>query len=504
MKKLLLFIGVCFVSFANAQDLTDALRYSNLSLLGTARYRAMSGAFGALGGDLSAIQINPAGSAVFLNSQLSVTLSGAGYDSDVFYFNGFNNSSGSNFNFNQLGAVFVYDDASGTSPINKLTLTLAYDQTSDNEFTYIAFGRSSNSIGNLFYNYARNNITLELLQRDSGQSISDRYALLGEQYGYNEQQAYLGYEAFIFNPEDPSDGNSTSYVRNFSGNFFDQEYRYESTGLNGKFSVNGGAQINNDFYLGVNLNSHFISYDRVTDFFEANNNTGSNIQEVLFTNRLSTRGAGFSAQIGGIAKVADIFRLGFAVESPTWYSIEEETTQDLITSSNLDGTAIVAPDIVNLFPEYQLRTPASYTGSVAILFGTQGLISLDYNYKDYTTTKFSSDFGIDYSDLNDAIDATYQGAATIRVGGEWRNDNWSFRGGFSYEESPFQDESFASEKTGVSFGLGYNWGKYKLDFAYDVTQQETVQQFYPGSGFNNAALVDTYRDNLTFTFGINF
>ena len=503
MKKLLLFIGVCFVYFANAQDLTDALRYSNQSLLGTARYRAMSGAFGALGGDLSAIQINPAGSAVFLNSHLSVTLSGTGYDSDVLYFNGFNNSSGSNFNFNQLGAVFVYDDASGTSPINKLTLTLAYDQTSDNEFTYSAFGRSSNSIDSYFLANIQG-VPLGLLERRAGETINDLYSFLGETEGYSVQQAFLGYESFILEADDPNDLDNVSYTSNIASGFFDQEYRYESTGLNGKFSVNGGAQINNDFYLGVNLNSHFISYDRVTDFFEANNNTGSNIQEVIFTNRLSTRGAGFSAQIGGIAKVADIFRLGFAFESPTWYSIEEETTQALETFSETDGIALVAPDIVNLFPQYQLRTPASYTGSVAILFGKQGLISLDYNYKDHSATKFSSDFGIDYSNLNNAIDAMYQGATTIRVGGEWRNDNWSFRGGFSYEESPFQNESLASEKTGVSFGLGYNWGKYKFDFAYDITQQETVQQFYPGSGFNNAALIDTYRDNLTFTFGINF
>jgi hypothetical protein len=35
----------------------------------------MSGAFGALGGDLSSLNVNPAGSAVFSNNQMGLTLS---------------------------------------------------------------------------------------------------------------------------------------------------------------------------------------------------------------------------------------------------------------------------------------------------------------------------------------------------------------------------------------------------------------------------------------------
>ena len=48
-----------------SQNVFDALRYSNDKIEGSARYSAMSGAFGALGGELSAISINPAGSAIF-------------------------------------------------------------------------------------------------------------------------------------------------------------------------------------------------------------------------------------------------------------------------------------------------------------------------------------------------------------------------------------------------------------------------------------------------------
>jgi hypothetical protein len=54
-----------------AQDQTDALRYSQLSNGGTARFMAMGGAFTAVGGDASSLAFNPAGIAVFNTSQLT-------------------------------------------------------------------------------------------------------------------------------------------------------------------------------------------------------------------------------------------------------------------------------------------------------------------------------------------------------------------------------------------------------------------------------------------------
>ena len=49
----------------------DALQYSQDGLFGNARFTAMSGAFGALGGDFSSIVSNPAGVAVFTKNEFS-------------------------------------------------------------------------------------------------------------------------------------------------------------------------------------------------------------------------------------------------------------------------------------------------------------------------------------------------------------------------------------------------------------------------------------------------
>ena len=49
----------------NAQNIVNAAHIGSESISGTARYRSMAGAFGALGGDPSVITDNPAGLAIY-------------------------------------------------------------------------------------------------------------------------------------------------------------------------------------------------------------------------------------------------------------------------------------------------------------------------------------------------------------------------------------------------------------------------------------------------------
>ncbi len=75
MKKIIPFLTLLLCAIGSAQNINEALRYSSENLQGTARFQSMGGAFGALGGDLSSLNINPAGSAVFSNSL--ITFSGS-------------------------------------------------------------------------------------------------------------------------------------------------------------------------------------------------------------------------------------------------------------------------------------------------------------------------------------------------------------------------------------------------------------------------------------------
>lgn len=76
MKRRITIASILFAVMSiglGAQNVTDALRFSENEYYGTARSVAMGNAFTALGGDLGSVSINPAGSAVQNYSQITLT-----------------------------------------------------------------------------------------------------------------------------------------------------------------------------------------------------------------------------------------------------------------------------------------------------------------------------------------------------------------------------------------------------------------------------------------------
>lgn len=506
MKKLsLLFIGVLSMSSVMAQDITDAVRYSLDEVQGTARFRSMSGAFGALGGDMSAVSINPAGSAIFNESHTSLSLSSLNITNDVNYFNGFNSTSESKFDLNQAGAAFVFKNSNQDTNWKKFVLSVAYDKTSSFEDNWVASGTNSNfgTIGNYFLEYAQG-LRLDQISALPGESLTDAYSDIGSVYGFDNQQAFLGYESFILEPDADTDDN-IDYSSNITGNNFDQRYVYASTGYNGKFSFNLASQYGDNLSLGLNLNSHFINYERSTFFNESNSNAESLVSNVRFENYLATIGSGFSFQLGTIAKLSEEFRLGFTFNSPTWYTIAEESSQYLSATRD-DGissvTQVINPNILNIFPEYRLQTPGKLTGSLAYVFGEQGLISLDYSRKDYGNTKFEPTSDAYFESQNNIISNNLKVASTYRIGGEYRYKQLSFRGGYRLEESPYENERFYGDLNGYSLGLGYSFGNIKLGLALDQSNRTGDFQLYY-TGLTDAATIDSKNTNVTLTLGFN-
>ena len=129
MKKFLILIVVgLFFPTLQAQETTpeDALRYAVENLTGTARYRAMGGAFGAIGGDLSAINQNPAGSIFFANNFATFTGSCYNTKNTSRYFGTTRNNNDNSFYLNQAGVVFVFKDNNPKNYLKKITLALNY------------------------------------------------------------------------------------------------------------------------------------------------------------------------------------------------------------------------------------------------------------------------------------------------------------------------------------------------------------------------------------------
>ena len=77
-KKISILVGISASALFFAQDVSiirnTSTIYDNISSLGTARYNAMAGSMGALGGDASVLNTNPAGLGVFITDDISASL----------------------------------------------------------------------------------------------------------------------------------------------------------------------------------------------------------------------------------------------------------------------------------------------------------------------------------------------------------------------------------------------------------------------------------------------
>ncbi|MCH2491141.1 MAG: outer membrane protein transport protein [Flavobacteriales bacterium] len=501
-RIIILVVAVFAMAFCNAQNSTDGLRYGVDRTYGTARFQGMSGAFGALGGDLSAIGINPAGSAVFLQNNASVSFSVFDRENDATYFNTETRSIDTDVSLNQAGLVFVFDTTNEESPWKKFTLGLNFDSSQNYNDELFVIGTGNTSISEFFLAQAQG-FPLNLLELRPGESIADLYTFLGETEGVAAQNAFLGYQGFIFDPVDPNNQNNTQYTSNVAPGSFNQEYAYFTEGYNGKYTLNLATQYTNDFFFGINLNSHVIDYRRSTFLFETNSNTGSSVNQIGFENNLSVLGTGFSAQVGAIAKLNDKFRLGLTYDTPTWYVISEETSQALETRRVENGQNIfetVNPRVINVFEDYELRTPGKVMASAAYVFGKSGLISFDYSYKDYSNTKFSPSNDPVFIGVNSEIDNRLKATSTYRLGGEYRINNMSLRGGYHFEESPYKDETTVGDLNGFSLGAGYNFGNYTFDVAYARSEQSREQQLY-NVGLTDSASIETTYSTVVFTLG---
>jgi hypothetical protein len=521
MKKHLyiLLAGLSFI-VAQSQEISDALRYSQNNINGTARFRAMSGAFGALGGDLSSINVNPAGSAVFTNNQMAVTLSNFDTKNNSNYFGRTSTEKENSFDLNQAGIVFVFNSQNPNSSWKKISLAVNYENINNfNNGIFSAGTNPNNSVANYFLSYANNGnggaaVPQEFVNTNIGESISELYSFLGSnlpnfQYqnlsGFGAQQAFLGYQGYVINAVDESNTDSAFSSNVPAGGNYYQENSVYSTGYNGKLSFNAATSYNDQFYFGLNLNSHFTDFHKSSSFYEDNSNplgTNDAIKRLQFDNDLYTYGSGFSFQVGAIAKVSNEIRIGMAYESSTWYTLNDELSQRLITVSGNSSTElpqdVIDPQVINTYQPYKLQTPSTLTGSFAYIFGKSGLISIDYARKDYRYTKFKPENDAFFRTLNNDINALLDTTAELRIGAEYKIEALSLRAGYRYEQSPYKNAVTLGDLNGYSTGLGYNFGSTKVDLAYSYAKRNSQQGFF-NQGFTDGASINAINTNVSLT-----
>jgi len=502
MKRYYIFIMILVCSAASAQNISDILRYSQENLQGTARFQGLSGAFGALGGDLSSLNVNPAGSAVFNNSLF--TISGTNYNTDntTSYFNGTNNTELNSLELNQVGGVFIFKSTNQNSDWTKVALALNYDvvQNFDNEF--FASGNSTQGIENYFLSFAQGVPFGQLLLQD-GEFIEEAYLDIGSSLGFSEQQAFLGYFGGVIDPVDANDDNNTAYVPNAQYGSVNQDFYQSTAGYNSKFTLNIAGQYQENLYLGASLNFHTVMFDKYTEFSERGYDAASEIQFINFDNFLHTEGTGFSFSVGAIAKLNSNIRVGGSYQSPTWYDLADDTSQRINSDLADDDIGFIDFNIVNLFEAYTIKTPGKLTGSIAMIFGKEGLLSFDYGYQDMSQAELRPASDAFFGAVNQTVASELGAVSTFRFGGEYRIDEVSLRGGYRFEQSPYSNGNTIGDLSGFSGGIGYNFGGSRLDLAYSRSEQDVNEQLFD-VGINTPAMVNRVTNNITLGYTLNF
>jgi hypothetical protein len=500
MKKYIsiLLLGLSIPS-TQAQQITidEPLRLAVDNITGTARFRGMSGAFGALGGDLSAITQNPAGSIFFNNNFGTITASNYNSKNISRYFGTTARDNESTLDLNQIGGIFIFKNHDQNSGWRKIALALNYENTNNfDNSTFIAGTNPYNSIGNYFVDIAQG-IPLEYL--------TNYYY---DELGFNAQQAYLGYDTYIFEPDNLNPTNSSYFTNIPTGGNYYQENSSLTSGYTGKLSTNFATSYKDILMLGVNLNFHFVDIRRSFSIYESNNNplydTGSTISRLRFDNNINTLGNGFSFNLGAIVKPTDYLRVGLSYESPTWYRLTDDVTQGVATRSenNPDGNLTPTsfqPTII--YDAYKIQTPDRWTGSVAYIYENKGLLSLDVSRKNYAATRIKPKN--EFSGLNSYMSDVLDDAIEVRLGGEYKIKQVALRAGYRFDQSPYKVDQAFGDLTGYTGGIGYTFGENRIDIAYTY-EHRNMNQALISSGMYDPARISRYNNNVTLSYSVNF
>jgi len=482
-------------SLSYSQTIDDIIRVSSYYNDGTARFNAMGGAFSSLGGDLSAISINPASSSIFTYNEFGITI---GLDDNTIEnnLNGYLSKTKSSLQtLNQLGAVWVFTNGKAKFSF-AYNLQNVYSYSDDFSFS----GNNSNSIDRYFLYYA-DGVPSDDLLIYSDETTQSVYQYLGENYGFGDQQAFLGYQGYVINS---SDNSNNTYKTNAIYNQVFQDISIERIGNHYKHSLNIGGSYNNHVFLGANLNFHEIEFQERKIFNESGYSNNSELRNVNFNEYYNSNGFGFSVQLGTIIKVRN-FRIGLSYQSPTWIDFEEENEQILetkVSSDNQIKTYSIDPKTVNIYDKYQLRLPSKSTIGFSQVFGQKGLISLDYEITKYNNAMFPDNDDNYLNELNYIIDDELYGTAqSIRLGGEYRIKNNSLRAGVFHYKGP---ENLNENKiNGFSVGYGINFGASKFDISYVSQSSYFTNNLYP-KGLTTFYSTDKSVNKIIASFHYNF
>ena len=504
-----LFILILFVTgfSLQAQTFEDAWRYGGEEPTGTARFTAMSGAFSSLGGDLSAVGLNPAGATTFATNRFTATLSFFNTETESNYFNTSQKADYNSFDdqiigINQIGAVWVYK--SDVSDWNKIAFSVNYNKKIDfgNYIRIKGLNTAGHSVTDYYVN-AANGIYLSELQEVDG--LDEDYQWLGENYGFAAQQAYLAYQAWVINPVDDTDDDNTQYVANAVFSNVAHQNKVYTSGSKSVIDFAIAGTYKKNLQMGFSISAYSIDYEENNTIIEDNYDAGSDLQYLKAKNALRVDGSGLSLKLGAIYKLGKGMKVSFAYHSPEWLEINEYMKQSMYTEMGNGDVFDLQPEVENEFAPYKIITPSKYILGASAVIDKKGLISVDYTYQNMGDLHFKEkDYDADtsyFDAVNDEISDTMQAVHKLNIGGELKLSELSLRAGGFMTTSPYKADDDLFTTSGMSFGMGYDFGGIVMDFAYMHSKYKSRQYLL---NLPDAAKVETDKNKFMIGLRYNF
>ncbi len=503
MKKIsyIFILLFCMGQTVRSQNLTDALRLSDYRLQGTARATAMGNAFGALGGDFTSASINPAGIGLYRSSEFEFTTAFGSnnvdgrYSSDGIAWGNTVSESKDHLSMPNIGYVATFNTNSNTgSPLVSVNLGIGYNRMNDFNINKRVKGdNATTSMLDGFVENANNGIwddsyeelawQTDLLWYDTQDSVYWN-ELANAGYGQSQRKSFT------------QKGSIDEYVLSLAFNF------------------------NHKLYIGATLGIQDVYFKENTGLYEydANNNIDG-FNNYTFDTHMKTTGTGYNFKIGAIFKPVDQLRLGIALHTPTYYDLHDSYYNSMASSKTYsDGTHDYNAYSPYYDYNYNLRTPMKAIFSAAYVVGKAGLISVDYEYIDYSNAKYTNAENEDdknyYDGVNDDIQEALKSVGNLHLGGEYRvSDNFSLRGGFEYYPSPYKSYSFDTKQPNgdadtytYSGGIGWKMNGLFADLSYKRTEKKDYVYLYSVPSNETAPLgkFNYNQDYITFTLGFRF
>ncbi len=453
MKRLISLIILITVALPHlfSQNETDALRYSQRFFGSTARSISMGGAFASLGGDFYSLGYNPAGLGVYRTSEFTFTPS---------------------FSYNSVETEYMgtrRDDNLYSFGVYNLGFVASFNRNNESGWVGTNIG-----IGfNRHNNFNRNRVIQGVNNNSSMADYFMYYAngLEPENLGDLE---WMAYETYVIDLEEDEDrfyetpvmlGQTQREVMSQSGNA-------------GEWTFAFAANYEHRLYLGASFGIETVDYESRRHYYEIDDQNLSDFQEFKLSQTLNTTGTGLTFKAGAVFRPVDMIRIGAAVHLPTFYNLRDRWDDKMESWFDPSGGYYPAYSealIETAVKDYAITTPFRAIGGVSImLFDQLGVLSLDYEYVDYTVMRLrETDGGYDFYAENDIIRETYRATGNLRAGAEIKLGPFMLRGGYAYHASPFAEDQINrnADYTSYSGGFGFREGNFMFDLAFMRTDQ---------------------------------